>query len=235
MKKLLLLFVWFPFFSFGQTINLENVITVIGISDKEIEPDWIELGMTAKETENIKKESETVIMENSILKFILSLGMDSGCFSVDRYSADTKYRYSSGSKVNLNKAYLLKVNNVKLLDTVIAKCFESGMDNLYVNQVGHSKIDSFQNILLQDALISAKLKALLIAKTMDVSLGKVISENETFYLGNNQPGLHQFNDYRLEEVTVNAYGIQNKARVGSSISFQKLKLAKTVIVKYEIK
>ncbi|NJO67912.1 MAG: SIMPL domain-containing protein [Bacteroidetes bacterium] len=216
-------------------MNLENVITVIGISDKEIEPDWIELGMTAKETENIKKESETVIMENSILKFILSLGMDSGCFSVDRYSADTKYRYSSGSKVNLNKAYLLKVNNVKLLDTVIAKCFESGMDNLYVNQVGHSKIDSFQNILLQDALISAKLKALLIAKTMDVSLGKVISVNETFYLGNNQPGLHQFNDYRLEEVTVNAYGIQNKARVGSSISFQKLKLAKTVIVKYEIK
>lgn len=234
MRKIVLLLALIPIISFGQIINNEKVITVIGIADKEIEPDWIQLGMTAKETENTKKESDMVKMENSILDFILSLGLDSNSFSIDRYSANTKYSYSPTSKFKLNKSYRLKIENTSLLDTIIAKCFESGMDNIYVNQIGHSKIDSIQNTVLHDALISAKTKANLIAKTMDINLGKVISVNESFRLINNQPGSYQFNDYQLEDVVIVGYGAQSKARVGSSLSFQKIQLTKTVIVKYEI-
>lgn len=234
MRKIIIMLALIPIISFGQIINYEHVITVVGTADMEIEPDWIQLGMTAKETENLKKESDIVTMENSILNFILSLGLDSSSFSIDRYSANTKYNYSSTSKFKLNKSYRLKIENTSFLDTIIAKCFESGMDNINVNQVGHSQIDSIQNIVLHDALISAKTKANLIAKTMDVNLGKVISVNETFRLINNQPGSYQFNDFNLEEVVVVGYGVQNKARVGSSLSFQKIQITKTVIVKYLI-
>lgn len=58
---------------------------------------------------------------------------------------------------------------------------------------------------------------------------------ETFRMINNQTGSNHFNDYQLEEMVVVGYGMQNKSRTGSSLSFQKIKLTKTVVVKYEIK
>ena len=233
MRTIFLLLTLFPIISFGQ-INYENLITVIGSADKEIEPDWVQLGMSAKETENSRKESETVNMENSILDFVVSLGLDSTSFSIDRYSANTKYTYSSSSKFKLEKSYKLKIEKTQLLDTIIAKCFDSGIDNIYVSQIGHSKIDSIQNVVLNEALLSAKTKAKLIATTMEVNLGKIKSVNESYRMINNQPGSYQFNDYQLEEMVVVGYGVQSKARIGSSLSFQKIQLTKTVIVKYEI-
>lgn len=233
MRTIFLLLTLFPIISFGQ-INYENLITVIGSADKEIEPDWVQLGMSAKETENSRKESETVNMENSILDFVVSLGLDSTSFSIDRYSANTKYTYSSSSKFKLEKSYKLKIEKTQLLDTIIAKCFDSGIDNIYVSQIGHSKIDSIQNVVLNEALLSAKTKAKLIATTMEVNLGKIKSVNESYRMINNQPGSYQFNDYQLEEMVVVGYGVQSKARIGSSLSFQKILLTKTVIVKYEI-
>lgn len=218
--------------SFAQTEP--NQITIIGTAEQEIEPDWILLGMTAKETENTKRESEVVTMENSILNFLTSIELEPDAFSIDRYSVNTKYSYSPYSKFKLSKSYKLKVENITLLDTIIAKCFEYGMDNIYVNQVGHSEIDSIQNLVLTNALVSAKDKGSLIAKTMEVKLGKVVSVDESYQLVNNQVGSYNYGDFRLEDVVVTGYGTSYKGRVGSSLSFQKIKVSKTVIVKYAI-
>jgi len=234
MKKILLLISLIPLISFGQITNNENIITVIGVADKDIEPDWIQLNMSAKETENTNKESDVVKMENSILSFITSLGINPSYFSIDRYSANTKYNFSKTTKFKLSKSYKLRIENTNLLDTIIAKCFDSGMDNINVNQIGHTRIDSLQNIVLQDALISAKIKANIIAKTMSVNLGKVISINETYHVTNNRPGSYQFNDYQLDETVVIGFGSGSNRRVGSSLSLSKIQLNKTVIVKYEI-
>lgn len=234
MKKIIFILAFIPMISFGQTTKTDNAITVVGIAEKEIEPDWLILGMSTKETENIKKKSEIVTMENSILSFIISLGLDSSSFSIDRYSANTKHSYSASSKYKLSKSYRLKIDDIALLDTIIAKCLESDMDNVYVNQIGHSQIDSIQNQVLVDALKSARLKADIISKTMGITLSKVISVNETYHVINNNIGSYQFDDYRLESVVVTAYGAQRKGRAGSSLSFQKIQLKKTVIVKYEI-
>jgi len=235
MKTFLLILSLIPLISFGQTTNSDNVITVIGISDKDVEPDWIQLNMSANETEDTKKESDVVKMENSILNFISSLGINPSCFSIDRYSANTKYSYSKTTKFKLSKSYKIRIENTNLLDTIIAKCFDSGMDNINVNKIGHSKIDSLQNLVLQDALISAKIKANLIAKTMGVNLGKVISVNETYHMTNNKPGSYQYDDFKLDEVVTIGYGTTSRTRVGSSLSLSKIQLNKTVIVKYEIK
>ena len=64
MKKYLLLLALLPLISFGQVTN-EKTITVIGISEMDIEPDIITLSMTVKETENIKKESDIVNLDSS--------------------------------------------------------------------------------------------------------------------------------------------------------------------------
>lgn len=231
MKYLILLLLILPSALFGQADS--NTITVIGTAHREIEPDWITLGMSARETENTRKESDVVIMENVILDFLKSLGLSPKAFSVDRYSANTKYSYSPASKFKLSKSYILKIENVDLLDTIIAKCFDSGIDNIFVNQVGHSQIDSIQNLVLRDALISARGKAELISETTGVELGPVASVNESYHLINNQPGSYVYDDFRLNEVVVVGYG-SGRSRSGSSVSFQKITVNKTVVLKYNI-
>jgi len=73
MRKYLLLLTLIPLFSFGQVANNEKSITVIGISELEIEPDLITLSMTVRETENVKKESDIVVLENKFVSFLTSL------------------------------------------------------------------------------------------------------------------------------------------------------------------
>ena len=94
MKKLLFILLLIPLITFGQNTNNDNIITVVGVADKEIEPDWVQLNMSAKDTEDTNKQSDVVKMENSILSFITSFEIDPKSFSIDRYSANTKYSFS---------------------------------------------------------------------------------------------------------------------------------------------
>jgi len=236
MRKYLILIALIPLMIFGQTPNQDKLITVVGFADLEIEPDIIILGMSAKETENSKKESSTVIMENNISQFLKSIGIKPSNFTLDRYNANTQSIFSSLTKFKLNKTYKIIIDKVNLLDTIIVKCIEYGMDNIYVQRIDHSKIDSLQNVLLVNALKSAKDKAKVIADNMNVALGKVSSVNESFKIVGNKNDYYNYgnNDYRLEDIVVVGYGSQYKGRVGSTISIQKLDLSKTIIAKFEI-
>lgn len=236
MRKYLILIALIPLMIYGQTPNQDKLITVVGFADLEIEPNIIILGMSAKETENSKKESATVIMENNISQFLKSIGIKPINFTLDRYNANTQYSFSLSTKFKLNKSYKITLDRVNLLDTIIVKCMEYGMDNIHVQRIDHSKIDSLQNVLLVNAIKSAKDKAKLIADNMNVTLGKVSSINESFKIVGNKNDYYNYgnNDYRLEDIVVAGYGSQYKGRVGSTISIQKLDLSKTIIVKYEI-
>ena len=57
-------------FALSQTSVADKSITVIGISELEIEPDLITVSMSLKETENVKKESDVVTLENKFTKFL---------------------------------------------------------------------------------------------------------------------------------------------------------------------
>jgi len=231
MKKYLLLLTLLPLISFGQVTN-EKTITVIGISEMDIEPDLITLSMNVKETENTKKESDIVNLENKIVKFLASVGIDKGNFTVNRYSA----REQTGSKFKQDKSYSLIIPNPILLDTIVAKCIEVGMDNLFVSKIDHSRIESLRNELLLKALNSARTKAEIIAKEMGISLGKVSTVNESFKLVGERQDNYNNALYSLEDVFVTGYGVSRPSSVRSSstINLEKLHLSKTVIVKYDI-
>jgi hypothetical protein len=188
--------------------------------------------MTVKETENTKKESDIVNLENKIVKFLASVGIDKGNFTVNRYSA----REQTGSKFKQDKSYSLIIPNPTLLDTIVAKCIEVGMDNLFVSKIDHSQIESLRNELLLKALNSAKTKAEIIAKEMGISLGKVSTVNESFKLVGERQDNYNNAFYSLEDVYVTGYGVSRSSsgRSSSTINIEKLHLSKTVIVKYEI-
>jgi uncharacterized protein YggE len=190
--------------------------------------------MMTRDTENLKKESDVVSMENSIFKFIASLGLDSSNFSIYEYTGNTMYYYSNSSKFKCTKSYSFKLTDISLLDTIINKCFEFGMDNISITQVGHSQSDSLQNLMLHNALKAAQIKAKIISETLGINLGQVISVNESYQIVNYQDSPFFYNDYELKDIVVAGYGVQDKSRIGSSVSLQKIQINKTVIVKYNI-
>ena len=232
MKKYLLLLALFPLFAFGQTTSSEKSITVIGVSEMEIEPDLITISMSLKETENIKKESDAVTVENKFINFLSIIGIDKEKFVIDRFSA----REQLGTKFKLSKVYKLTIPGAALLDTVVSKCFELGMENVYVSNIDHNQIDNLRNDLLSQALNSANTKADIIAKNMGLSLGKVILVNESYRIAGERINNYDNNVFMLEDVVAVGYGSTkyNATRTSSTINLQKLHLSKTVIVKYEI-
>jgi uncharacterized protein YggE len=164
MKKLIILLSILPLFGYGQTNNNDKLVTVVGIAELEINPDLITLSMTVRETENIKKESDIVILENKFQNFLKSLGIDKDSFSIDRFYAREQSTMTGPAKFKQDKTYRLIIPKATLLDTIVTKCFELGMENVIVAKIDHSKIDSLRNVLLTQALSSARNKAEIIAK-----------------------------------------------------------------------
>ena len=237
MRKYILLLSLLPLFCFGQTSGSDKSFTVVGIAEMEIEPDLITISMTAKETENTKKESDMVSAENKLLNFITSLGIPKDNFSIDRFYAREQYTITGTTKFKQNKTYKLVIPKALLLDTIVAKCFEVGMGNVFISKIDNSKIDSFRDELLAKALISAKNKAEIIAKSTGTTLGNVILVNESYKIVGDRADSYDNGLYYLEEVNVTGYGVRgyNATRTSSTINLEKLHLSKTVIVKYEIK
>ncbi|MCU0377195.1 MAG: SIMPL domain-containing protein [Bacteroidales bacterium] len=231
MKKLLLLLTLSPLISFGQLTN-EKTITVVGISEIEVDPDLITLSMTVRETENTKKESDIVNLENNIIQFLASIGIDKSNFTINRYVV----REQLGNKFKQDKAYNLIITKPSLLDTIVTKCIEVGMDNLYVSKLDHTQIEILRNDLLIKALTSAKIKAETIAKEMGITIGKVSMVNESYKIVGDRQNDYNNAFFSLEEVYVTGYGGRGVTPVRSpgTINLEKLHLSKTVIVKYEI-
>jgi len=49
MKRFLHILSLIPLITFGQTKNYDNVITVVVYSNKDVDPEWIQLNMSANE------------------------------------------------------------------------------------------------------------------------------------------------------------------------------------------
>ena len=220
-----------PFMAFSQLQTQDNFITVAGYAESEVEPDVIVLSMSAKETENSKDESSTAKMEISIMKFLKSIGIKSENFSLDRYNVNSRYSITSTTKIKFNKSYNLIFNNISQLDTIMTKCLESGMENLSIQQLNYSKRDSLENVILENALKSAQNKAQIIGKTLNAKAGKIYSVNE---ITQNLINYNRLENKRLEEISIVAYGVSSKNRVGSDLSIQKIKFTKTIYAKFLI-
>jgi len=226
----------FPIFAFAQTNVVDKSITVIGISELEIEPDLITLSMSLKETENIKKESDIVTLENRLTIFLSTLGIPKDNFTIDRFNAREQISLTGSSKFKLSKVYKLIIPSASLLDTIVTKCFELGLENVYVSKIDHSKIDSLKNDLLSKAVSSAKTKAEIIASNLGVSLGKVSMVNESYNIVGDRSDLYYDRPFNMAEAVVTGYGSTkyNSTRNSSTINLEKLHLSKTVIAKFEI-
>lgn len=229
MKKLLILCMLLPLLAGAQNLSNEKQIIVSATAETEVEPDIVILSMSQKETENLKDESAVTKAENDIAQFLNAIGAGRESFTVDRYNVNSRINFIS-SRVKINKSYKISLKKISLLDTIVAKCMEAGMQNLFVAKTDYSKTDSIQNDLLIKATKSAKQKAESIAKTLNLTQIKLYNFIET------SPGIPVYNSFsnnQLSEVAVVAYGIQAKSRAAGSLTLTKIYFSKSVSVRFE--
>jgi len=229
MKNLIILCLLLPMLTFAQNPVNEKLIIVSGYAETEVEPDVVILSMSQKETENLKDESSVVKAENDISRFLTAIGINKEYFTVDKYNVNSKINFIS-SRLKVNKSYKIILKKINLMDTVVGKCMEVGMQNLYVAKTEYSKSDSLQNDLLIRATKAAQRKAETIAKTLNLNQINLFNFLET----NPNNGMGNFySNQQLDEVAVVGYGTQSKSRAGSSLTLSKLFLSKTISARFE--
>jgi uncharacterized protein YggE len=231
MKKLIFLLLLAPLALNAQNTDALPYIEVTGNTEADVEPNKVTLSLSVSENENIKKESSTVAMEKKIITFLKSIGIDPANFVVDKYNTNERYTIISDKNVTINKYYKLTILNLALLDTIIAKCSEVGMDKISISKIENTAIDSINNTLLASAAKNARQKADVIALALGVSINNVLIVNVNHFM---EPSAMDAGNFRMDKMFLSSENAPS-SRVSSDLTLNKIHLNASVFIRFGIK
>ena len=135
----------------------QSYVEVVGTAKKEVTPDIFYLSFNLNE--NNKTKADINVLEQRMLIALKSLNIDAKTdLSVTGMSGDNWYWWRKKNTVYQNKSYLLKLNNLDLLNKTCDK-----LDSLNVeynlSSVDYSKIDDVNKQAQQEAVQQARVKA----------------------------------------------------------------------------
>ena len=221
----------------GQTSSnkIEEVpyIEVAGISELEVIPDEIYIGIIIRER-HVNKEKITIEeQEAMLLKALKQIDLDlTNLFLSDANSNYVRIRWQKND-VLTKKEYSLKVSNATEVSQVLNELEKIEINEAFISKVNHSKIDSLKKEVRIQAIRSAKEKADYLLKEIGEETGKpiVISENK---LNNYSEGIEMELKSLPGFVGSNDYLTKLKAE-DTYLQFQKIKLVSNIYVKFSIK
>lgn len=232
MRILLLALCFLPMLASGQTDGPRS-ITVRGESVIDIEPDRIDLTITFWETENLKKENELQIKEQEMIKLLKALSIDLKKLSIDNLAA-SRYGYgSSSNKVRMSKVFILQLDKIELIDTLLLKLFEIGASNVSVTNLHSNKLEEMKLEATKIALDKAKVKAKTMAEHSGYAIGKIIEISE--YTPETTELISRGN-YEFQYRVGVASGVNRGVELDNQeIGIRKIRVRYIVDVKYELK
>ena len=237
MLKFTLAFVLSTIIALGQTSSnkIEEVpyIEVTGISELEVIPDEIYIGIIIREKYVNKVKISIEEQEALLLNALKQLNLDLTNLSLtDANSNYVRIRWQKND-VLTKKEYSLKVSNANEVSQVLNELEKIEINEAFISKVNHSKIDSLKKEVRIHAIRSAKEKANYLLKEIGEETGKpiIISENKlNNYAGGIEmdlkslPGVVGSNDYMTKMKAEDTY-----------LQFQKIKLVSNIYVKFSIK
>lgn len=223
--------------TFGQTItgNSEKpFIEVSGTAEKEIIPDEIFTRIVIRE-KYVNREKVTIEIQEEKLKTALKeIGVDLSNLSLSDANADyVKVKWQT-KDVLTKKEYSLKASNATMLGQIFQQLSKLEINDAYISNVNHSKIDSLRKETRILAIKAAKAKAdyLLIAIGEHTGKPLIVTENANTI----QRGMYQNMASRnINSVMSTTAGIFQSEESKNEIEFQKIKISVTIYVKFEIK
>lgn len=235
------------FFLLGLTTNPivaqqshQKFIEVFGLGEKEILADFLEMSVSVKENDNLKRDSDFAQKEKLVLDAIKKLGIAQEDITVDNFNA---YRFglnSSSNRYSLSKTFLVKVRELKSIDEFIIKLYEAGASQVQITKRVKTDLEKHKTEAVKAAVESAKQRAAEIATTLEVELGKAIQVIEI-----REGELNSFqsrfdNPYAYKKYDLSATGAVHRGYDDSesetlpNVDIRKMKINYKVLIQFEI-
>lgn len=167
--------------SFGQAVDLRRKIDVIGISEREVTPDIINVSISLKEYLDGKNKVTISQLESALEKAVNEAGIPKDDFTINSLSS---YSYVIQKKKNpdflASKQYGIKFHDLNRFNQIISKLDPKGVQYTNIDSYDYSKINDVKQELKVQALLNARDKATYLLASLNEKLGGVIAivENE---------------------------------------------------------
>jgi len=223
--------------SIAQTAT-QKYIEVSGFAEKEITADYLEMSITIKENDNIKKDNDFAVREKNVLDALKKLGIMEADIRLENFNV---YRFgwsNSSNRYTLSKSYIVKVRNMDSINEFTIRLFEAGANDLEIVRRVKTDLEKYKAEAVKEAVENARARASLIATTLNVSIGLPILVSE---LRESEPELNSrqnlFYAYqKLQSTGAVHRGLDESAPASSdsNIDIRKMKVSYRVVIQFEI-
>lgn len=194
----ILLALFLLFAGFNQLVNARNsyrnagaeniyqTVNFIGEGKIKAEPDTakVDIGLVTEGKDTIIVQNENSVKMNAVIKFLKELGINEADIKTSNYSLSPKYEYSKGK--NSLVGYILNQNltvTVRKLDTIgeiLDGSVKNGANRIDSVSLFVDKPEELKNKAREEAVKTAKEKAMLASKSAGFRLGRMVGFSEGF-------------------------------------------------------
>lgn len=204
-------------------------IEIMGTAETEVVPDEIYVSITLQERSESREKLTIAKQEEQLKQSLKELGIDLSLLTLN--SADADYRRYKAIKTDviISKSYVLKLSTAEQLSRVYEKLDKINVLDAYVMRVSHSKIQQFQKETRIKAIKAGKEKVDYLLEAIGQKAGTPIyitEQNANAY----QP---MYRNLAVQSVQNAQYAVPG-TEDEYDISFRKIKVTCTVLLKYEI-
>jgi uncharacterized protein len=216
-------------------------IEVTGFEEREILADYVEMSVSVKETDNLRKENDFAIKEKTVLEALSKLGIPQEDITVDNFNA---YRFgmnNSSNRYSLSKTFLIKVRELKSVNDFIIKLYEAGASEVQVTKRVKTDLEKYKTAAVRAAVENAKIRATEIATTLNVTLGMPLQVTEIrdadlASFQNRYDYAYSFKNYQQSNATGAVQrGIDSSESENlPNVDIRKMKINYRVLIQFEI-
>jgi uncharacterized protein YggE len=223
--------------SIAQTVP-QKYIEVSGFAEKEITADYLEMSVTIKENDNIKKDNDFAVREKNVLDALKKLGIIEADIRLENFNV---YRFgwsNSSNRYSLSKSYVVKVRNMDSINEFTIRLFEAGANDLEIVRRVKTDLEKYKAEAVKEAVENARARASLIATTLNVSIGLPVLVSE---LREAEPDFFSRQNLFKSYQNLSATGAVHRgmdesapASSDSNIDIRKMKVSYRVVIQFEI-
>jgi uncharacterized protein YggE len=208
----------------------KDFIEVTGTSETEVTPDEIYITITLLERMENKEKITIDKQEADLKQNLKELGIDLSNLVLNSADADYSKIRKSTKDVLINKSYILKISGTEILAKVYERLDKINAYDARISKYNHSRILELQKENRIKAIKAAKEKVDYLLAALGQQAGKVMKITETDNYVQNSPQTPR----SFGRNSMQAYNNMESEDPASEISFKKIKIRSSFLVKYEI-
>jgi hypothetical protein len=209
----------------------KRFIEVTGMSETEVTPDEIFITITLQERSENREKLTIQKQEEGLRQNISDLGIAPENLVLSSADADYRKFRSFSKDVVVSKIYILKVASAEKLTAVYERLDRINAFDAYVSRVSHSKMIDITKENRVKAMQASREKAMYLLAAINEQAGVALQVTEVENYIENPVMRNRMGMAKMNMLSNSADNVED---LHSEISFRKIKIRSSYMVKYEI-